>query len=219
MLIDLLRVSRDERHQNNAPACFQMTKASPRSPRHEPFVVAQVFVCKLLKQGPFHHLLGSVVLQEVNEDVLQPGIVLRGRGLFGKQVEPRVLLVERLPTKHAYQHVRSSARGNATAAETKLKPVLWQRDSRGRYLASAAGLPSRGEWQPTNPWSYARKAPAPRPTTRVKRALSGSARVSPRLGAESCLGQLWSSSGRCRGCKNRLRYALNCSKVQEQLVI
>ena len=102
MLMDLLRVSRDETNQSNGPGCLQARRAAPRNPRHEPFIVAEVFVCKLLEKGPFHHLLGSVVLQEVNEHVLQPGVVLRGRGLFGKQVEPGVLLVERLPTKDTY---------------------------------------------------------------------------------------------------------------------
>lgn len=79
-----------------------MRKASSWNPQHKPFIIAEVFVCKLLKKGPFHHLLGSIVLQEVNEHVLQPGVILRGRGLFGKQVEPGVLLVERLPMKHMY---------------------------------------------------------------------------------------------------------------------
>lgn len=111
MLMDLLRVSRVGDSQDNGPGCFPMSKASPRSPRHKPFIVAEVFVRKLLEKGPFHHLLGSVVLQEVDEHVLQAGVVLRGGGLFGQQVEPRVLLVERLPTEHTDSHVRSSSVG------------------------------------------------------------------------------------------------------------
>lgn len=77
-------------------------KSLPWSPGHPPFIVAEVFVCKLLEEGPFHHLLWSVVLQEVDEHVLQAGIILGGWGLFGKQVQPGVLLMERLPMEHRY---------------------------------------------------------------------------------------------------------------------
>lgn len=75
-------------------------KSLPCNSRHSPFIIAEVFVCKLLKEGPFHHLLRSVVLQEVDEHVLQAGVVLGGWGLFGKQVQPGVLLMECLPMEH-----------------------------------------------------------------------------------------------------------------------
>lgn len=79
-----------------------MRKTSSWSPQHKPFIVAEVFVCKLLEEGPFHNLLGSIVLKEVNEHVLQPGIVLRGWGLFGKEIKSGVLLVECLARKHTH---------------------------------------------------------------------------------------------------------------------
>lgn len=51
---------------------------------YEPFIVAEVLVRKLLQQRPLHHPLGSFVLQEVDKHMLQPGVALRRRGLFGQ---------------------------------------------------------------------------------------------------------------------------------------
>lgn len=102
MLMDLFHVIRKDKKSEQWPQPHPGGRSLPWNPRHSPFIIAEVFVCKLLKEGPFHHLLWSVVLQEVDEHVLQPGIVLGGWGLFGKQVQPGVLLMECLPTEHMY---------------------------------------------------------------------------------------------------------------------
>lgn len=118
--------------QKNGPSCFQMRKTSSWNPQHKPFIVAEVFICKLFEKGPFHNLFGSIVLQEVNEHMLQPGIVLRGGGLFGKEIEPGVFFMECLPMKHRYWNAHASDCLNSTGANTELKCVLQWWDSHGR---------------------------------------------------------------------------------------
>lgn len=110
-------------NEKDGLSCFQMRETSSWNPQHKPFIVAEVFVCKLLEEGPFHNLLGSIVLKEVNEHVLQAGIVLRGRGLFGKEIESGVLLVECLARKHTHWGIHPFTCLNSAVADAEPRTV------------------------------------------------------------------------------------------------
>ena len=75
-----------------------------------PFIVAEIFICKLFQEGPFHHPLGRLILEKVDKHVLEPRVAV-GRGrLLGQLVEPGVLFVECLLTTRS-----AVSRGGAVA--------------------------------------------------------------------------------------------------------
>lgn len=61
-----------------------------------PFVETQVAVCELLQQSPLYDTLGRLVLKEVNQSVLQTGILLGRVLLLGELIQAGILLVEGL---------------------------------------------------------------------------------------------------------------------------
>lgn len=61
-----------------------------------PLVEAQVAVGELLQQRPLDDAFGGPVLKEIDQRVLQAGVLLRRGLLLGELVQARVLLVESL---------------------------------------------------------------------------------------------------------------------------
>lgn len=61
-----------------------------------PFVEAQVAVCELLQQRPLNDTLGRLVLKEVNQSVLQTGVLLGRVLLLGELIQAGILLMEGL---------------------------------------------------------------------------------------------------------------------------
>lgn len=80
-------------HQGRQPHQTQKEGVHLSSP-FSPFIIAQIFICKLFQKGPLHHSFGSFILEEVDEHVLQPRVAVRGGRLLGQLVEPGVLFVE-----------------------------------------------------------------------------------------------------------------------------
>lgn len=64
--------------------------------RTAPFIEGQVPVSKLCEQSPLQNLLGCLVLDEVNDDVLQSVVVLNRRVFLGKSQETCILHLDGL---------------------------------------------------------------------------------------------------------------------------
>jgi hypothetical protein len=59
-----------------------------------PFIIAKIFICKLLQKGPFHYPFGCFILEEVDKDMLKSRVAVRGGGLLSKLIEPGVFFME-----------------------------------------------------------------------------------------------------------------------------
>lgn len=68
-----------------------------------PLVESQIPVSKLCQQGPLQDLFGRLVLDEVDDDVLQPVVILRSHVFLGKSQEAGVLQLYSLARHRAKQ--------------------------------------------------------------------------------------------------------------------
>jgi len=80
--------------QTNANTTSPPCNAEAAAATAAPVVEAEVAVGELLQQGPLDDAPGRLVLEEVDERVVQPHVVLRRALFLGELVETRVLLVE-----------------------------------------------------------------------------------------------------------------------------